>query len=94
MEWAHHSVFKIENNYPPKGRWIVVDIYLDVKRQGIYLAALWTDTEGDSCFSIYQISWIKMKKELFVYILIDSALGIIFYNFVGNSVIKFFSTDQ
>ena len=30
----------------------------------------------------------------FVYILIDSALGIIFYNFVANSVRKFFSTDQ
>ena len=34
---------------------------LDAKRQGIYLA-LFTDPEGDSCFSIYQISWIKMKK--------------------------------
>ena len=31
----------------------------------IYLALL-TDPEGDSCFSIYQISYIKMKKELFV----------------------------
>ena len=35
------------------------------KRRGINLA-LWTDPEGDSCFSIYQISWIKIKKELFV----------------------------
>ena len=52
-------------NYPPKGRWIVVDIYWDMKRSGIYLA-LWTDPEGDSHFSIYQISWIKIKKELFV----------------------------
>ena len=34
---------------------------LDAKCQGIYLA-LFTDPEGDSCFSIYQISWIKMKK--------------------------------
>ena len=31
---------------------------------GIY-PALWTDPEGDSCFSIYQINWIKVKKELF-----------------------------
>ena len=33
----------------------------DAKRRGIYLA-LFTDPEGDSCFSIYQISWIKMQK--------------------------------
>ena len=32
------------------------DIYLEAKRRGIYLA-LFTDPEGDSCFSIYQISW-------------------------------------
>ena len=32
---------------------------------GIYLA-LFTDPEGDSCFSIYRISWIKMKKVTFV----------------------------
>ena len=34
------------------------------KRGSIYLA-LFTDPEGDSCFSIYQISWIKMKKVTF-----------------------------
>ena len=45
-------------NYPPKGRWIVVDVYRDAKRRGIY-PPLFTDPEGDSCFSIYQISWIK-----------------------------------
>ena len=33
-------------NYPPKGRWIVVDIY-----RGIY-PPLFTDPDGDSCFSI------------------------------------------
>ena len=38
-----------------------VNIYRDAKRRGICLA-LFTDPEGDSCFSIYQISWIKMKK--------------------------------
>ena len=36
-------------------------IYRDAKSRGIYLA-LSTDPAGDSCFSIYQISWIKMKK--------------------------------
>ena len=30
----------------------------------IYLALL-TDPEGDSRFSIYEISWIKMKKVIF-----------------------------
>ena len=38
-------------NYPPKGRWIVVDIY----------PPLFTDPEGDSCFSIYQIRWMKKR---------------------------------
>ena len=47
-------------NYPPKGRWIVVDIYRGAKRRGIY-PPLFTDPEGDSCFSIYQISWIKKR---------------------------------
>ena len=45
-------------NYPPKGRWVVVDIYRDAKRRGIY-PPLFTDPEGDSCVSIYQIRWIK-----------------------------------
>ena len=35
-----------------------MDIYRDAKRQGIY-PPLFTDPEGDSCFSIYQIRWIK-----------------------------------
>ena len=52
--WAWGIIY----NYPPKGRWIVVDIYRDVKRRGIY-PPLFTDPEGDSCFSIYQIRWIK-----------------------------------
>ena len=57
-EWYY--VIEILYNYPPKGRWIVVDIYLDAKHQGIYLM-LWTDPEGDffTCFSIFQISWEK-----------------------------------
>ena len=83
-------------NYLPKGRWIVLNIYTET-------LALWTDPEGDSCFSIYQISWIKIKKELFVnkgrhlefvYVSVHSVSGIIFYDYVANSVRKFFSTDQ
>ena len=32
----------------------MVDIYRDAKRRGIY-PLLFTDPEGDSCFSIYQM---------------------------------------
>ena len=56
---------QIVYNYPPKGRWIVVDIYRDAKRRGIYLP-LFTDPEGNSCFSIYQIRWIKKRFFNFV----------------------------
>ena len=82
----------------PEGRWIVV---MDIPRReasrdlssAIYLA-LWTNPEGDNCFSIYQISCRKIKKELFVkkdvtliqfvFVSIDSVSGIIFYDFVAN----------
>ena len=41
----------------------MVDIYRDAKRRGIY-PPLFTDPEGDSCFSIYQIRWIKNATSL------------------------------
>ena len=37
----------------------------DAKLRGIYLA-LFTDPEMDSCFSIYQISWKKWKKNYYL----------------------------
>ena len=37
-----------------------MDIYRDTKRQGIY-PPLFTDPERGSCFSIYQITWIKKR---------------------------------
>ena len=46
----------------------MVDMYMhrDVNRRGVLIyLVLFTDPEGDSCFSIYQISWIKIKKETF-----------------------------
>ena len=43
---------RIIYNYPPKGRWIVVDIYRDAKRRGIY-PPLFTDPEGDSLSLIH-----------------------------------------
>ena len=56
-----------------------VVIYRDSKHRGIYLA-LSTDPEGDSCFSIYQISWIKMKKSNFFVNLKRHLEGSFFYN--------------
>ena len=38
----------------------MVDIYRDAKRRGI-CPPLFTDPEGDSCFSIYKIRWIKKR---------------------------------
>ena len=43
---------QIINNYSPKWRWLVVDIYRAAKRRGKY-PTLATDTEVNSCFSIY-----------------------------------------
>ena len=42
----------------------MVEIYQSAELPVIYLA-LFTDREGDSCFSNYQIGWIKMKKVAF-----------------------------
>ena len=64
--------------------------------------ALFTDPKGDSCFSIYQISGIKMKKKelfcilktslsrKFVYNLqtFRGVCQVRFYDFVANSVRK------
>ena len=47
----HHEQ-GIFNNYSPKWRWLVVDIYRAAKRRGKY-STLATDTEVNSCFSIY-----------------------------------------
>jgi len=45
-------------NHPPKGRRTAVDIHRDTKRRGTH-PPLPADPEGDSCFSIYHIRWIK-----------------------------------
>ena len=47
----------ILSNYPPNGRRIAVYVCRDMKCRGIYLA-LFTNPEGDSYFSIYQIKFI------------------------------------
>ena len=41
----------------------MMDIDRDAKRRGIYLPLL-TDPEGDSCFSMYRIRWIKNAASL------------------------------
>ena len=45
----------IISNYPPKWRWLAVDIYRAAEQRGKYLTLV-TDTEGDNCFSIYPAS--------------------------------------
>ena len=54
-----------------------------------------TKREASRYISIYQVSWIKIKKKLFlnkrrhsefVYVAIDCVSGITFYDFVANSV--------
>ena len=50
----------IINNYSPKWRWIVVDIYRAAKRRGKN-PPLFTDTEVNNCFSIYHTSWINSR---------------------------------
>ena len=42
----------------PKGE---VNGYIETRRFGVYYLEVFTDAEGDSSLSIYQISWIKMK---------------------------------
>ena len=46
------AILQIINNYSPKWRWLAVDIYRAAKRRGKY-PTLATDTEVNSCFSIY-----------------------------------------
>ena len=46
------TIWMIVNNYSPKWRWLAVDIYRAATRRGKY-QLLATDTEVNSCFSIY-----------------------------------------
>ena len=50
--YQFYFILSIINNYSPKWRWLAVDIYRAAKRRGKY-PALATDTEVNSCFSIY-----------------------------------------
>ena len=44
----------------------------------VYLA-LFTDPEGDSCFSIYQIRWIKMEKVTFCKLKTSLSSNFVYY---------------
>ena len=63
LEYLQNDVYRIQLS--PKGE-VNSGGYVcwDTKHWGVYLP-LFTDPEGDSCFSIYQISWIKLKKVTF-----------------------------
>ena len=43
---------EINNNYSPKWRWLVVDLYRGREAER-YISLLPTDTEVNNCFSIY-----------------------------------------
>ena len=67
----------IINNYSPKWRWIVVDIYRAAKRRGKY-PPLFIDTEVNNCFSIYHTSWINSRpKSNFIWKKAYSAGGLL-----------------
>ena len=51
------------NNYSPKWRWIVVDIYRAAS------PPLFTDTEANNCFSIYNTSLIAIPKQLLYFLM-------------------------
>ena len=48
----------IINNYSPKWRWLVVDIYRAARRQGKY-PPLTTDTEVNSCFLLVYTKTVR-----------------------------------
>ena len=49
----------------PEGEGVLVDRDRGAKRQGVFLV-LCTNSEGDSCFIIYQSSRIKIYKVFFL----------------------------
>ena len=93
-ELPGHETVAIPKNsvqLSPEGEVNSRDIYRDAKRRGIYLP-FFTDPKGDSCFSIYQIRWITMKKVTSLSRNFDYNLQtfrwfcqVYFYDFVANS---------
>ena len=61
MAEAEHVGSRINNNYSPKWRWLVMDIYRTAKHWGKY-PRLVNDTEVNNCFSIYYNSEIIEHK--------------------------------
>ena len=53
--WLELTTY-IYNNYAPKWRWLVLDIYRTAKQWGKY-PRLATDTEVNNCFSILLKQW-------------------------------------
>ena len=71
----------------------MVDIEQDAKRRGIYLA-LFTNPEGDSCFSIIfpdqlakneKSNFCKLKTSFSRNFVCNNFVKCTFYNFVANS---------
>ena len=51
----------------PEGEGVLEDRYRGANRQGVFLV-LCTNSEGDSCFIIYQSSRIKIYKVFFFFL--------------------------
>ena len=75
----------------------MVDIKQRRERSRYISSSLFTDLEGDSCFSVYQISWKKMKKVTFCKLEMSLSRNFVYnlqtfqgfcqvhsYNFVAN----------
>ena len=52
----------------PEGEGVLEDRYRGANRQGVFLV-LCTNSEGDSCFIIYQSSRIKIYKVFFFFLM-------------------------
>ena len=100
IERARASAGKLDNRYHSTTGFRTISRRVGELRRGICLA-LFTNPEGDSCFSIYQSSWIKIKKELFVNFNLKRLVGTLFtlqtfrgfcqmhfYDFIADSARK------
>mgnify|MGYP006896101733 CR=1 FL=1 len=87
------KAIQIIYNYPLKGRWIVVDIYPDAKRRGIY-PLLFTEPEGGSGFSIYQIRWIKKMLLQFLLLKLSRNDAPFFSRFVKQWIFRVMGANQ
>ena len=66
---------------------MVLDIYRDAKRRGVYLA-LFVDSEGESCLSSYQIIWMKVKKVTFCQLKTSLSRNFVYHSQTFRDIVK------